>query len=215
MVMKGTKAPKGKMLVIDASEGAGKTTQLKLLEDKLLEAGIAYVATREPGGTPLAEQIRDVILEPREEVMAHSAELLLVFAARAQHLERVIYPAINEGKFVICDRFTSSTYAYQGRARGLPRNTITQLEKLIQHDFRPDLTLVLDVDPEVGMERVGERPEKNRMEVEEMKFYQDVRYDFQLQAKRWPDRYCLIDASRPKEEVSDSIWERVEQLISG
>ncbi|MGH1441813.1 MAG: dTMP kinase, partial [Cellvibrionaceae bacterium] len=136
----------GQFITIEGSEGVGKSTNISFIKDYLEQKGIDLLITREPGGTPLAEQIRELLLAKRDESVDETAELLLMFAARAQHLNTVILPAIAEGKWVLCDRFTDSTYAYQGGGRGLDQALIANLEKLVQGEVQPDLTLYLDID---------------------------------------------------------------------
>src|SRR5690606_22208882 len=158
----------GKFITIEGTEGVGKSTKLTYVHEWLTRRGLEVVVTREPGGTPLAEEIRGLLLARREEPVAETAELLLVVAARAQHLQRVIKPALARGAWVLCDRFTDATYASQGGGCGLDVATIAQLELLVQGDLRPDLTLVRDIDVEQGRRRARERAGRDRCEREEV-----------------------------------------------
>ena len=161
--------------------------------------------TREPGGTPLAERIREVLLAPLEEVMNPDTELLLVFAARAQHLAEVIRPALARGAVVLCDRFTDSTYAYQGGGRGLSMERIAALETFVQGDLRPELTLVFDLPVEIGLARASARGRLDRFELEGQVFFNAVRNAFLERAKADPARYLLIDAAQPLTQVQQAL----------
>ena len=164
----------GKFITLEGSEGVGKTTNIDVV-CRLLEAnGVPFIKTREPGGTPLAEALREAMLAVREEEVSAMTELLIVFAARTQHLDRVIRPALAAGQWVVCDRFTDASYAYQGYGRGLDLERITALEGWVQNGLQPDLTLLLDLAPEVAEQRMQERT-KDRMESEKVEFYQRVR----------------------------------------
>jgi dTMP kinase len=191
----------GLFITLEGPEGGGKSTNLAFVRDWLTGRGIEPVATREPGGTALGEAIRELLLGRRGEGMAADTELLLMFAARAEHLAQVIEPALAKGRVVLCDRFTDATYAYQGGGRGVPAERIRILEDLVQGDRRPDLTLVLDVPVEVGMARVHRRGEKDRFERERVDFFERVRAAYLGRARAHPERYRVIDASRPMEEV--------------
>ena len=187
----------GCFITVEGGEGAGKTTQLALMREYLEQAGRQVVLTREPGGTPLGEEIRALLLGHRHDGMALATETLLMFAARAEHLERVIRPALATGHWVLCDRFTDATYAYQGGGRGLPPERIAILEDWVQGALRPDLTLVFDVPVAVGLERAGRRGAADRFEREETAFFERVRTVYLDRARRNPDRYRIVDANRP------------------
>lgn len=193
----------GRFITLEGGEGVGKSTNVALVVAQVEEAGHSVVTTREPGGTPLAEEIRDLFLGVREETVAGLTELLLIFAARAQHLENVIKPALAAGKWVVCDRFTDATYAYQGGGRGLPLAQIEVLEQLVQGDLRPDLTLYLDVAVEVGQARIGNR-EHDRVEREERQFFEAVRSNY-LDRAAAESRIQVVDASVSLDEVQASI----------
>jgi dTMP kinase len=169
-------------ITLEGPEGAGKSTNREYLAERLRAAGIEVVLTREPGGTPLAERIREVLLAPVDEVMNPDTELLLVFAARAQHLAEVIRPALARGAVVLCDRFTDSTYAYQGGGRGLSLERIATLETFVQGDLRPDLTLIFDLPVEVGLARASARGRLDRFELEGRTFFDAVRSAFLTRA---------------------------------
>jgi len=174
---------------------------------------LPVVFTREPGGTHIAEAIRQVLLHPPEELMAPDTELLLMFASRAQHLAEVIRPALNKGNLVVSDRFTDATYAYQGGGRGLSKSTIEQLEQLVQGDLRPDLTLILDIDVELGLNRARQRGELDRFESEAVVFFERVRAAYRQRAETAPERYALVDAGKTLEEVQVEIDQVLTRLI--
>lgn len=203
----------GRFLTLEGGEGVGKSTNLSLVVELIEAAGHTVVTTREPGGTPLAEEIRELFLGVREERVAGLTELLLIFAARAQHLETVIRPALAAGSWVVCDRFTDATFAYQGGGRGLPAAQIEALEQLVQGDLRPDLTLYLDVPVEVGQARIEGR-EHDRMEREQRDFYESVRATYLDLAARHP-RIRVIDAARSLSEVQADIRRIVSRFLSG
>ncbi len=206
---------RGKFLTVEGGEGVGKTTNIAFIETWLRQRGIDYIATREPGGTPYAERIRALLLDHQDEALDPTAELLLIFAARAQHLARVIRPALERGQWVLCDRFTDATYAYQGGGRELGVEAVATLEALVQGPLRPDLTLILDIDPELGLERVNGRGAPDRFECEEQRFFQRVRETYLELARGDPGRYALVDASRPLEQVQASIAERLDAHLAG
>ncbi|MBY8932049.1 MULTISPECIES: dTMP kinase [Pseudomonas] len=195
----------GLFMTLEGPEGAGKSTNRDYLAERLRAAGVEVVLTREPGGTPLAERIREVLLAPGDEPMNADTELLLVFAARAQHLAEVIRPALARGAVVICDRFTDSTYAYQGGGRGLCLQRIAALEAFVQGDLRPDLTLLFDLPVEVGMARASARGRLDRFELEGQAFFDAVRTAFLERARAEPARYYLLDAAQPLAQVQQAL----------
>ena len=205
----------GLFITVEGIEGVGKTTNIEFISHWLKANAIEFIATREPGGTPLAEEIREVMLRPREETVADTAELLLVFAARAQHLEQLIHPHLREGRWVLCDRFTDATYAYQGGGRGLSRETIAALENLVQQAFRPDAVILLDVPVEVGLARASARSELDRIEKEKADFFEKVRQTYLDRAAADPDRYYLVDASRDLPEVREQLRTVLEKILVG
>ena len=203
----------GLFITLEGPEGAGKSTNREYLAERLREQGINVVLTREPGGTPLAERIRELLLDPSDEPMAADTELLLVFAARAQHLAEVIRPALARGAVVLCDRFTDATYAYQGGGRGLSHARIAALEAFVQGDLRPDLTLVFDLPIEVGMARASARGRLDRFEQEGRTFFDAVRSTYLQRAEAAPQRYRLIDAAQTLEQVQIQLDTLLPQLL--
>lgn len=185
--------------------GSGKSTNRDYLAARLREQGVDVVMTREPGGTPLAERIRELLLAPSDEPMAVDTELLLMFAARAQHLAEVIRPALARGAVVLCDRFTDATYAYQGGGRGLSVERIAILESFVQGELRPDLTLVFDLPVEVGLARAAARGRLDRFEQEGQAFFEAVRQAYLQRAAQQPQRYSLLDAAQPLGAVQRAI----------
>ena len=204
---------KGKFITVEGIEGVGKTTNMEYLQRLITAAGKELVITREPGGTPLGEAIRDLLLDPEYTGMDPDCELQLMFAARAEHLARVIRPAIEAGQWVLCDRFTDATYAYQGGGRGLDTDKIKALEQLVQGDFRPDLTLLLDVPVEIGLERAGNRSTPDRFEQEQVEFFERVRQAYLEMARTHDGRYRVIDASQPLEAVQRQLDAALEARI--
>ena len=196
---------RGKFLTVEGTEGVGKSTNLAFIHTWLQSQGVDVVVTREPGGTPLAEQIRELLLAKRDESVDETAELLLVFAARAQHIAQVIKPALARGAWVLSDRFTDATYAYQGGGRGLSTQTILQLENLVQGDLRPDLTLILDIDVELGLNRARQRGELDRFESETIGFFERVRSAYRERAEQSPERYSLVNAGQDLASVQADI----------
>jgi dTMP kinase len=192
----------------------GKSTNLTFVHEWLTVRGIDVLVTREPGGTPLAEQLRELLLATREEPVAHKAELLMIFAARAQHLEQVIKPALAQGTWVLCDRFTDATYAYQGGGRGLDKTVIGELEHLVQDTLRPDLTLILDIAPELGLQRAAARAELDRFEREDIAFFNRVRAAYRERADANPTHYAQVDASQTLNEVQRDIAGCLARLLS-
>jgi len=204
---------KGKFITVEGIEGVGKTTNIGFIHKLLSDAGKDIVLTREPGGTPLGEAIRGLLLDPEYTGMDPDCELQLMFAARAEHLARVIRPAVEAGKWVLCDRFTDATYAYQGGGRGLDTDKIKALEQLVQGDFRPDLTLLLDVPVEIGLERAGNRSTPDRFEQEQVEFFERVRQAYLEMARTHDGRYRVIDASQPLEAVQRQLDAALEATI--
>lgn len=194
-----------RFISLEGGEGAGKSTCLAFIRNFLAQRGFPLVVTREPGGTPLAEEIRTMLLMRREEAVAPNAELLLMFAARAQHLAQVIQPALSRGDWVLCDRFTDATYAYQGYGRHRSLETIAALEQLVQGSLRPGLTLLLDLPVQEGLARAEARAEKDRFESEQDEFFERVRQGYRARAEAEPRRFRVIDASRPLVDVQAAI----------
>ncbi|MDP9939836.1 MAG: dTMP kinase [Gammaproteobacteria bacterium HGW-Gammaproteobacteria-12] len=195
----------GLFITLEGPEGAGKSTNREYLAERLREQGVDVLLTREPGGTPLAERIRELLLDPSDEPMAADAELLLVFAARAQHLQQVIRPALAKGSVVLCDRFTDATYAYQGGGRGLSVERIAQLEQFVQGELRPDLTLIFDLPIEIGLARAAARGRLDRFEQEGRGFFEAVRQAYLQRAEQAPQRYRVLDAGQTLAQVQADI----------
>lgn len=195
----------GLFITLEGPEGAGKSTNREYLAERLREQGVDVLLTREPGGTPLAERIRELLLDPSDEPMAADTELLLVFAARAQHLQQVIRPALAKGSVVLCDRFTDATYAYQGGGRGLSIERIAQLEQFVQAELRPDLTLIFDLPVEVGLARAAARGRLDRFEQEGRGFFEAVRQAYLQRAAQAPQRYRVLDAAQSLAQVQADI----------
>ena len=196
---------KGQFITVEGIEGVGKTTNIEFIHKWLLAAGKDVVVSREPGGTPLGEAIRDLLLDPQYTGMDSTCELQLMFAARAEHLARVIRPALEKGQWVLCDRFTDATYAYQGGGRGIDTGVIARLESLVQGDFRPDITLLLDVPVEVGLARAGKRGDLDRFEQEKVEFFERVRQAYLDMARQYTARYRVIEASQSLEQVQQQL----------
>ena len=194
-----------RFITFEGIDGSGKSTQARKLHDHLKETGQDVVLTREPGGTPLGEAVRGLLLDPAYTGMDSTCELQLMFAARAEHLAKVVWPALEQGQWVLCDRFTDATYAYQGGGRGIDSSVIAKLETLVQGDFRPDLTLLLDVPVEIGLARASERGAMDRFEQEKVSFFERVRRNYLEMAENDPGRYRVVDASLPLDEVQKQI----------
>lgn len=204
---------KGQFITVEGTEGVGKSTNMAFIETWLKSAGKELLITREPGGTELGEKLRDVLLDAKEQSMCDDTELLLMFAARAQHLHEVINPALAAGKWVLCDRFTDSTYAYQGGGRGIHIRRIADLEQWVQGNLRPDMTFILDLAVDVGLERAGKRSTPDRFELEKHDFFNKVRDTYLSRANAQPERYAVIDASPEITLVQASIQAVLERMV--
>jgi dTMP kinase len=204
---------RGLFITVEGVEGAGKSTNIPFLEKLLKDAGQDVIVTREPGGTRLGEHIRNLLLDPERELHIHpEAELLLMFAARAQHFHEVIWPALTAGKTVLCDRFTDASFAYQGAGRGIDVGKIAALQTWLQGDLRPDLTLVFDLDVNTGIQRAATRGAPDRFEKEKLEFFQRIR-DFYLQRAPERERYRIIDASGDIKSVERQIEKQVKTFL--
>lgn len=204
---------RARFITIEGVEGVGKTTNIQFITSLLEAAKIPYIVTREPGGTPVAELIRQLLLQKRDEHICELTELLLIFAARAQHIHHVITPALQKGIWVVCDRFTDATYAYQGGGRGLSLSTIAALETMVQGELRPDITYILDLAPEIGLMRARQRGELDRFELEKVEFFNRVRDAYLMRASADPERCVVIDAAMPLESVQTEIRKHLETLL--
>ena len=203
-----------KFITIEGIEGAGKSTVVHYIKQRLDEAGISFVTTREPGGTPIAEDIREVLLKDREEIMSPDTELLLFFAGRAQNISQVIRPALQRGQWVLSDRFTDASFAYQGSGRGVPLRHVRELADWVQADLKIDLTLLLDVPVEIGLERLKSRKAKDRIENEGNEFFERARERYLIRAEKYPERFRIIDASLSPEAVQAQIASVLDPLIA-
>jgi dTMP kinase len=194
---------------LEGGEGAGKSTQMQNIRLWLENKGRQVIETREPGGTPLAEMIRDVVLHGKHPEMSAYTELLLIFAARAQHVEELINPALDNGHTVLCDRFTDASFAYQGGGRGIPDSDIETLENMVMGNLRPGLTLLLDLPVELGLERATGRGSEDRFETETMAFLQRARDAYLKRAATFSDRYVVIDAR----QAADQVWQEIQKAL--
>ncbi|MDK4528655.1 dTMP kinase [Kingella kingae] len=200
-------------ITLDGIDGAGKTTQLNVIRDWFAAQQLPVLFTREPGGTPLGEQLRNILLDPSSQVSLHT-EALMMFAARRQHLEDVILPALASGTHVVSDRFTDATFAYQGGGRGLAYDKIQQLEQWVQDDLRPNLTFILDVPLEVSVARIEGSRQKDRFEQEDPAFFARVREAYLQRAQHAPERYAVINGNREKPEVKADIEAVLNRLFN-
>lgn len=205
--------PKGLLISFEGLDGSGKTTQIGRLAERLQALGREVVVAVEPGGTRIGEQIRGLLLDARHHELTPATEMLLYFASRAQNVAEVIRPALGRGAIVLADRFTDSTMAYQGYGRGLGARAVRALHRIACGDLQPDLTLVLDVDPEVGLARAGRRGSPNRMDVQAMDFYRRVREAYRRMARRDPLRMRLLDGHPGPEAVAAAVWSEVQKAL--
>jgi len=203
----------GKFITLEGVEGVGKSTNILFISKHIQAAGIDIVQTREPGGTEIAEKIRDILLSHNEEKLCNDAELLLMFAARAQHINQVIRPALAAGKWVICDRFTDATYAYQGGGRDFPIQNIAWLEAFVQQSLQPDLTLLLDLPVSIGLARAAKRSAPDRFETEQKSFFEKVRQVYLQRAADDSKRFNIIDASQSLADVQLDIADSLNKLV--
>lgn len=203
----------GKFITLEGGEGVGKSTNLVFIKEYLENHNISVVVSREPGGTLIAEKIRDLLLQKNQESLTEQAEILMVFAARAQHLNHVIIPALNAGKWVLCDRFTDATYAYQGGGRNMDLKMISWLENTIQGELRPDLTLLLDAPVDIGLNRARERGELDRFESEQKVFFEKVRSAYLEIANQQPERVKVINTDQNLSAVQEELINNLVQLL--
>jgi dTMP kinase len=210
-------AETGRFITFGGGEGSGKSTQAGILANRLARAGRKVLATREPGGSPAAEEIREALLSGRVWQFGPFAEALLFSVARAEHIENAIGQALHEGKWVVCDRFLDSTRAYQGATAGVPKGLISALERLTVGNLLPDITFILDIPPEEGLARAAERRSgstPDRFESQELLLHERVRRAFLDIAEEEPERCIVIDASQPEAMVAEDVWEAVLQRLS-
>lgn len=204
---------RGQFITVEGIEGVGKSTNVRFIAEYLMKKDIPLVATREPGGTPLAELLRETLLTPRHEQVSALTELLVMFAARAQHIQQVIEPALASGKWVISDRFTDATYAYQGGGRGVDMQQIATLEKMVQGSLVPNLTLLLDAPVEVSLQRAHKRSAADRFEQETQQFFTRVAQAYRARAKEFHERFVIIDTNQALSAVQADIVCVLEDLI--
>ena len=205
---------RGLFITLEGGEGAGKSTNATWLATYLRRQGKSVVVTREPGGTEVAESIRQLLLSPELPAMQADTELLLMFAARNEHLQRKILPALEQGTWVICDRFTDATYAYQGYGRGIDLARIAKLEDWVQGSLRPDYVLLFDLDVETGMKRALARGRADRFEQEQQAFFERIRAGYQQRAQQLPERYAIIDAALPLVEVQTQLQQVMDRILA-
>jgi dTMP kinase len=204
----------GHFISLEGGEGAGKSTQIDHIKEWLEKRGHTVIVTREPGGTPLAEIIRNMVLHGEHPEMTAHTEMLLIFAARAQHVSELIQPALSRGDSVICDRFTDASFAYQGGGRGLPRSELESLETMVMGELRPQLTLLLDLPVETGLQRASGRGSEDRFETESLNFLQRARTVYLERAEEFSERYVVIDATQSADAVWQQIKHTLEQRVS-
>lgn len=204
---------RGRFITLEGIEGVGKTTQVATVRATLEALGRRFHGTREPGGTPLAEDIRALVLAPRTEPVPGSAELLLMFAARAVHVANLIEPTLAAGQDVVCDRFTDATYAYQGGGRGVPVADVAALEAITHGGLQPDLTLLLDAPPALALQRAKRRSAADRFEAETLAFFERVRAAYLARAAAEPQRFIVVDAAQPLEAVSAAVANAIQSAV--
>lgn len=204
-------------ITIEGVEGSGKSSSTNDVVNRLRNEGYDIITTREPGGTPIAEKIRDIILDVNNTNLDPRAEALLYAASRRQHLIEKVWPALKQGKIVICDRFIDSSLAYQGGARNLGIENITNINMFATENTWPDLTLLFDINPELGLERIRKNQgrEVNRLDLEKIEFHKKVRETFLSLAKKYPDRYVIIDASKSQKEVEEEVYNIIKERLNG
>ena len=205
---------RGRFITVEGIEGVGKSSNIEVLVREIESAGYEVLTTREPGGTPVAEDIRKLLMDRGDEPIPEIAELLLMFAARSLNVNNVILPAVNSGKWVICDRFSDSSRAYQGGGRGIPLETIDQLADWVHGDITPDVTILLDAPVDIGMARASKRGKPDRIESEKHDFFQRVRECYLQLAEREPQRFVLIDTTRSLQEVQADVAKLAQQLVA-
>jgi dTMP kinase len=204
----------GKFITLEGVEGVGKSTNLSFIADYLKAAGKSVVTSREPGGTVIAEQIRSILLQHSDESLCDESELLLMFAARAQHIKEVIRPALESGQWVVCDRFTDATYAYQGGGRRFNTDDIAWIEAFVQKGLQADKTILLDLPVDIGLKRASDRSTPDRFEIEKRAFFDDVRNVYIQRAINEPERFYVVDASQSIVDVQQSIASCLDVLLN-
>lgn len=202
-------------ITFEGGEGSGKSTALRLIAERLEKEGTPFILTREPGGTPISEEIREVILDKKNTAMDPRTEALLYAASRRQHLVEKVWPALKEGKLVLCDRYLDSSLAYQGGARNLGIDAVLNVNLFATEGTYPDLTLLFDIEPKLGLERIAANKgrEVNRLDLEKISFHEGVRNTFHELAKRYPERYVVVDASKSIDEVVDTAYKAIKERM--
>ncbi|HEX7369833.1 MAG TPA: dTMP kinase [Rhodanobacteraceae bacterium] len=203
---------RGRLISLEGGEGAGKSTLLAGLREHLARSGLDMLYTREPGGTPVGEAVRKLVLDPAHRGIAAESELLLMFAARAQLVREVLQPALAAGRWVLCDRFTDASYAYQGGGRSVDATRIAELERIATEGLKPDLTLLLDLPVAEGRKRASQRGQADRIEAERDDFFERVRATYRARAMAEPERFCVIDASLPPDDVLQAALDAIARL---
>jgi dTMP kinase len=205
---------KGKFITVEGIEGAGKSTIVQFIKQQFDTAKIPCTLTREPGGTPIAESIRQVLLGQHDEMMSPDTELLLMFAGRAQHISQVILPALQRNQWVLCDRFTDASFAYQGGGRGVPLSHIRELAAWVQGDLLPDVTILLDLPVETGFSRITSRGALDRIESEGKDFFERVRERYLIRSKKFPERFRIISADQDLDAVKQDVLKVIAPLMA-
>jgi len=209
-----TKKPeKGLFITFEGVEGGGKTTNISFIAEKIRKAGHQILMTREPGGTTTGEAIRNILISKELPEMHHITELLLMFAARSEHIQRKIIPALEQGTWVLCDRFTDASYAYQGAGRGIESEKISMLENLVQNSLRPDITFLFDLKANIGLARAQSRGETDRFEQQHIDFFNRVRSKYLEMAEIEPQRFRLIEAQHDLKHVQQQITQKLEEIL--
>ncbi len=203
----------GMFITLEGVEGAGKSTLMSYIAEIFSEAGKEVVQTREPGGTKTGEQIRSILLDSKNVGVTDDTELLLMFAARSQHIDEIINPALSLDKVVLCDRFTDASYAYQGGGRGIESSRIQILEDWVQQGLKPNLTLLFDLDVETGLRRASNRSEADRFEQEEISFFEQIRSCYLQRAENEPERFRIIDSSQSVDNVKQQIQDILKEFL--
>ena len=204
---------KGFFIRLEGIEGAGKSTMVSFIEDFLTKGGHDVVKTREPGGTAIGEQVREILLNKNNDKLTDDTELLLIFAARAQHLSEIILPNLTSNKIVLCDRFIDASYAYQGAGRGIEQSKINLLENWVMPDIKPDLTFLLDLDPKIALERTNKRSDADRFESEDIHFFEKIRQYYLERAENEPERFRVINSELSLEDVQEQIKNILKDMV--
>ena len=204
---------KNLFITLEGIEGAGKSTVIDFIENFFTSSGYSVVKTREPGGTAIGEQVREILLNKNNDKLTDDTELLLIFAARAQHLSEIILPNLTSNKIVLCDRFIDASYAYQGAGRGIEQSKINLLENWVMPDIKPDLTFLLDLDPKIAFERTNKRSDADRFESEDIHFFEKIRQYYLERAENEPERFRVINSELSLEDVQEQIKNILKDMV--